>query len=82
MDNKIVEIQDTIFRQIKRLDDENIMSADDVKEIARANALTNASVTYIKALNAQLAILNAAEKTGKTYKALKEELGLTDEKKA
>jgi hypothetical protein len=82
VNNKIVEIQDTIFRQIKRLDDKDIMSTDDAKEIARANALTNASATYIKALNAQLAILNAAEKTGKTYKALKEELGLTDEKKA
>ena len=82
MNNKIIEIQDAVFRQIQRLDDNSVMGTDDGLEIARSNALTNAAATFIKAVNAQLAVINAAEKSDKTYVVLRSELGLNNEKEA
>lgn len=80
MGNKIVEIQNTIFKQINRLDDDKLMNVDGKNEIARANALTNASTSFIKAVNLQLSIINAADKLNEQTDDLKRELGICEEK--
>ena len=79
MDNKIIEIQETILRQIKRLDDDSLMADAGKEEIARSNALTNASAAFIKAVNVQLAVMNAANRSGIAVKALQTELGVKNE---
>lgn len=81
MNNKVIDIQNTIFRQIERLDDDTVMADIGKEEIARANAITNASASYIKAVNLQLAIVNASQRLGKETKAMLKELGVEDEKK-
>lgn len=80
MDNKIIEIQDTIFKQIKRLDDNIIMNNNGRDEIARANAISNASTSFIKSINVQLAIFNIAARLEKSPEILAKELGLCEEK--
>lgn len=80
MVDKIVEIQNTIFKQINRLDDDKLMNIDGKNEIARANALTNASASFIKAVNLQLSIINAADKLNEQTDDLKRELGICEEK--
>lgn len=82
MNNKIIEIQETILRQIRRLDDNNTMATEGKEEIARSNALTNASQAYIKAVNVQLAVMNAATRAEVTTESLQESLGITDETQA
>lgn len=82
MNNKIIEIQETILRQIRRLDNDNTMSTEGKEEIARSNALTNASQAYIKAVNVQLAVMNAATRAEVTTESLQETLGITDETQA
>ena len=79
MNNKIVEIQDTIFKQIKRLDDNAIMNNNGRDEIARANAISNASTSFIKSINVQLAIFNIASRLEKSPETLAKELGLCEE---
>jgi hypothetical protein len=81
MNNQIIELQEMLFRQAQRLDDDGTMSTEGKEEIARANSLTNTSIAYIKAVNTQMSIMNSAQRLGKEDKALMNELGVTNEKK-
>lgn len=74
MNNKIIDIQDTIYRQIERLDSDNSR-----EEIARANAISNASASFIKSINLQLSVINTATKLNKDPKVLERELGICEE---
>jgi len=74
MNNKIIDIQNIIYEEIKRLD-----SINGKEEIARANAMTNASTSFIKSINVQLAIMNAATRLEKKPEDLVKELGLCEE---
>lgn len=71
MNNKIINIQNIIFNQIERLDNDNSK-----EEIARANAISNASASFIKSINLQLAVISTATKLSKEPKALEKELGI------
>lgn len=82
MNNRIIDIQEMLFRQAERLDDDNTMATEGKDEIARANSLTNTSIAFIKAINTQMSIMNSAERLGKESKALMNELGVTDEKES
>lgn len=81
MNNQIIDIQEMLFRQAQRLDDDDTMATEGKEEIARANSLTNTSIAYIKAVNTQMSIMNSAQRLGKEDKALMNELGVTNEKK-
>lgn len=80
MNNKIIDVQEMLFRQMKRLDDDKLMSIESNMEIVRSNALSNQATTYIKAINTQMRIVESANKAGITKESLTKELGL-DEKK-
>lgn len=80
MNNKLLDTQEAIYRQIKRLDDDKLMASSGKDEIFRANALTNASTSFIKTINIQLSILNTASKMNKSSKELNKELGICEEK--
>ena len=80
MNNQIIDFQEMLFRQAKRLDNDTLMATDGKDEIARANSLTNTSIAYIKAVNTQMSIMNSAQRLGKEETALMKELGVTNEK--
>lgn len=77
MENKLIELQEILYENIKKLD----KTTDNIAtEIARNNTLSNSTTTFIKAVNLNLRIQETAYKNNQTIKSLKNQLGLTHEK--
>ncbi len=80
MDNKIIDIQEMLFKEMKRLDNDKMLDFTNNKasqqEFARATALYNMSTGFIKSLNANLTIMNLAKRNGDKYEDLMNKLGL------
>ena len=79
MGNKILDVQEVVYRQLLRLDDNKIMEESGAEEIARSNVISNNAQTFIKAVNINLRIIELANKQGRQIKALTKELGLLNE---
>lgn len=79
MNNKIIEVQEILFNEMKRLDsaafDYND-SKQSQQEFQKATALYNMSTNFIKTLNTNLNIMNLSRKNEIKYEKLLEELGL------
>ena len=75
-DNKIIDMQDMLFTEMKRLSNDNIDARDLYNEINRATSLYNTSTNIIKAINTNLNIMNTARKLEVKKEALMKELGL------
>ena len=80
MNNKIIEVQEMLFKEMKRLDDDKMLDFVNNKasqqEFTRATALYNMSTGFIKSLNANLTIMNLAKRNGDKYEDLMNKLGL------
>lgn len=76
MDNKLIEIQEIVFNQLKRLDDNDTMRVIGAEEIARSNVISNNAQTFIKSVNMQLKIMEYANRNKKQVKAITKDLGL------
>ena len=76
MENKLIELQEILFKNIASLDKETENVAT---EIARNNTLSNSITTFIKAVNLNLRIKEVACKNEQTIESLKTELGLNHE---
>ena len=76
MDNKLIEIQEIVFNQLKRLDDNDKMRVIGAEEIARSNVISNNAQTFIKSVNMQLKIMEYADRNKKQVKAITKDLGL------
>ena len=85
MNNKIIDIQEMLFKEMKRLDDDKMLDFTNNKatqnEFARATALYNMSTGFIKSLNANLSIMNLAKREQTKYDELLKQLGLSDDNK-
>lgn len=83
MNNKIIEVQEMLFKEMKRLDDDKMIDFVNNKaaqqEFTRATALYNMSTGFIKSLNANLTIMQLAKRNEQKYEDLMGKLGLTDE---
>ena len=79
MKDNILIIQETLMRQINRLDDDKEMGANARDEIARANAISNSALTYLKSINVKLAIETASEGSTTRRKELSKYVGVTSE---
>lgn len=79
MGNKILDVQEVVYRQLLRLDDNKTMEENGAEEIARSNVISNNAQTFIKAVNINLRIIELANKQGCQTKALTKELGLLNE---
>lgn len=79
MDNKIIEVQEIVLKQLKRLDDNKLMEEKGAEEIARSNVISNNAQTFIKAINIQLRIVETAARQGREVKHLSKELGIVDD---
>lgn len=76
--NKIIDIQEIVFNQLKRLDNNEEMGVKAKEEIERANVISNNAQTFIKALNVQLNIMQYADKLERKVSYMYNKLGLTD----
>lgn len=76
--NKIIDIQEIVYNQLKRLNNDKEMEIKAKEEIERANVISNNAQTFIKALNMQLSIMQYADKTEKKVSYMYNKLGLTD----
>lgn len=74
MNNNLLTIQETLMREIKRLDE--VSNENCNSEVARSNAITNSALTFIKSINVQLRIKEVAEKTSVSTKSINKELGV------
>ena len=74
--NKIIDVQDMLFTEMKRLSDDNMDARDLYNEINRATSLYNTSTNIIKAINTNLTIINTARRLEVKKEVLMKELGL------
>ena len=74
--NKMIDIQEIVFKQLKRLDDEEIMKERCAEEIARSNVISNNAQTFIKSINMQLRVLEFAYKNNLSVKDLSKKIGI------
>lgn len=82
MNNKIIDVQEILFKEMKRMDSDSFEYYDKSAkqtEFQKATALYNMSTNFIKTLNANLAIMNLAKKNEGKYEDLMSKLGLTNE---
>lgn len=80
MKNKIIEVQDVLFKEMKRLNEEKfIVDENYKKELERSTALYNQTTNFIKAVNTNISIRNLARCEETKYDVLMKELGLSDE---
>ena len=76
MNNKLIEIQEIVFNQLKRLDNNDLMKEKSAEEIARSNVISNNAQTFIKSVNIQLKIMEYADKSKRQVKSITKDLGL------
>ena len=76
--NKLIDIQEMLMSQMKRLNDDETMKNDGENEIKRCNALSNNALTYLKAVNVNIKIREIAEKEAKLVENINKELGLSN----
>ena len=74
--NKLIDMQDMLFTEMKRLSGENMDARDLYNEINRATSLYNASTNIIKAINTNLNIIHTARRLEVKKDKLMKELGL------
>lgn len=80
MKNKIIEVQDVLFQEMKRLNKKDFITDENSKkELERSTAIYNQTTNFIKAINTNIAIRNLARWEETKYDVLVKELGLSDE---
>ena len=77
--NKLIEIQNVLYNQIKRLDDNKLMEQNN-KEIQRSGALSQSAGAYIKSVQTQIKVKEMAGKNPQAENTLLKEFGVLDEK--
>ena len=80
MKNKLIEVQDVLFQEMKRLNKKDFLTDENSKkELERSTAIYNQTTNFIKAINTNIAIRNLARWEETKYDVLIKELGLSDE---
>ena len=80
MKNKLIEVQDVLFQEMKRLNKEDFVTEENAKkELERSTAIYNQTTNFIKAINTNISIRNLARWEETRYDVLIKELGLSDE---
>ena len=81
MDNNLINIQEMLMNEMKRLDNlDNVIGVNKQEEISRANALSQSAVTFLKSVNVGLRIIEISKKYETNKKNLSKELGVAYEK--
>ena len=75
MNNRLIKIQDMLYNQMKRLDNDETMK-DSNKEIQRSGALSQSAGAYIKSVQTQLKIKEMCKKNPAAEQTTLIELGI------
>ena len=70
------EINDTLMRALKRLDDDELMKKNSEQEIARSNAISKTAQAVINVVKTNLTIMQMSEHMKKKSEDIKKECGL------
>jgi len=75
MNNRLLDIQEMLFNQMKRLDNK-LPLKEMQNEISRSNALSNNALTIIKSININIKLKELTSKYQTTQEQINKELGL------
>lgn len=81
MNNKIINIQEMLYEEMKKLSDDEHIKTYAKREVSRSQALTQSAGAFIKAVNTQLKIKELAKKNPAHEETLLKELGVANEEK-
>ena len=70
------EINDTLMRALKRLDDDNLMGTNGAEEISRSNAISKAAQAVVNVVKTNLTIMQMSEQMKTKSEDIKKECGL------
>ena len=70
------EINDTLKRALKRLDDDELMKRKGSEEIARSNAISKTAQAVVNVVKTNLTIMQMSEQMKKQSEDIKKECGL------
>ena len=77
MNSKIIETQELLFKEMKRIDNTDGLDSKEAElEFNRATALYNMSTNFIKAINTNITIMSLSKRTETKYDELMKKLGL------
>lgn len=79
--DRLLEMQEMLFQEMKRLSNDKLMKENGMYEIARSNSLSASALTIIKSINVQLRIQEIAEKQQLTSNAIQKRIGVENETK-
>ena len=79
MNNKLIKIQEMLFNQMKRLDNNNLMEKGlGKREIQRSGALSQSASAYIKSVQTQLKVKEMTKRNPESENTILKELGVLD----
>lgn len=76
--NKLQDIQEMLFDEMKRLSDNNYMMNMGEEEIQRSQALSNSASTYIKSVGTSIKVIELASKSNVSVDEMMNELGINE----
>lgn len=77
MNNRLVKIQEMLYNQMERLDNNELMEKGlGKREIQRSGALSQSAGAYIKSVNTQLKVKEMCKKNPNAEKDMLKELGI------
>ena len=77
MNNRLIEMQEMIMRQIRRLD--NAISNEISIEVKKSGALSQNAQAYLKSINTSLRVKEMVKKNPLGEKTVLEEIGVLNE---
>lgn len=80
MNNRLIKIQEMLYNQMTRLDDNDLMEKGlGKREIQRSGALSQSAGAYIKSVQTQLKVKEMTSKNPQAEKTVLSELGVLNE---
>ena len=77
--NRLIKIQDMLYNQMKRLDDNELMNQGlGKREIQRSGALSQSAGAYLKSVQTQLKVKEMVRKNPSAEKTILGELGVLE----
>lgn len=77
MNNKLIKIQEMLYNQMQRLDNNDLINKGlGKREFERSKTLSSSASTYIKTVQTQIKIKNIAKNNKKQEDRLLKELGI------
>lgn len=76
MENKLVEIQNILFDQMKKLNNEHLDLNELNIEISRSNAISTSAVVFVKTVNLGIRLLETTNNNSIVRDELNKKLGM------